>query len=147
MSESAAVPPVLNTIMKFVLRSPLHGMISKYLTLITFTGRKSGKTYITPVSYSREGAQVFIFTHAKWWKNLVNGAPVTLRLRGQDVHGIAEPVAEDKAAVAEGLTAHLKQSPFDAKYYDVTLDKNGNPPVDQIAEAVKTVAMITVQLS
>jgi hypothetical protein len=39
VSESSSVPPMLNKAMKFILRSPLHGVISKYLMLITFTGR------------------------------------------------------------------------------------------------------------
>ena len=89
--------------MKLVLRSPVHGMVSKTVLLIAFTGRKSGKTYTTPVSYSQYNDQVYIFTHADWWKNLHNGAPVTLRIRGREFQGLAEPVAEDKQAVAAGL--------------------------------------------
>ena len=147
MSETPSVPPILNKTMKFILRSPLHGMISKYLLLITFTGRKSGKTYTTPVSYSREDGQVTIFTHANWWKNLRGGAPVSLRLRGREIQGMAEPVAEDKQAVAAALTAHLRKSPFDAKFYDVTMDEHGKPIAEDVAQAVQTVAMIRVQLS
>ena len=83
--------------MKFVLRSPAHGMVSKTILLITFTGRKSGKTYTTPVSYSQDGDQVHIFTHAAWWKNLLSGAPVTLRMRGREFQGLAEPVADESS--------------------------------------------------
>ncbi len=146
MSETPSVPPILNKTMKFILRSPLHGMISKYLLLITFTGRKSGKTYTTPVSYSREDGQVTIFTHANWWKNLRGGAPISLRLRGREIQGVAEPIAEDKQAVAAALTAHLRKSPFDAKFYDVTMDEHGNPIAKDVAQAVQTVAMIRVRL-
>lgn len=113
--------------MKFVLRSPVHSMVSKFTLLITFTGRKSGKTYTTPVSYSQYDDQVTIFTHAAWWKNLCHGAPVTLRIRGRDVQGVAEPVVEDKQAVAAGLAAHLRQVPSDARFYGVTCDDQGNP--------------------
>lgn len=146
MSETPSVSPLLNRFMKFVLRSPLHGMLSKYLTLITFTGRKSGKAYTTPVSYSQENGQVTIFTHANWWKNLRGGAPVTLRIRGRKRQGEAEPIAEDKQAVAAGLMAHLRQAPFDAKFYNVTFDEQGNPNPAEIEKAVQTVVMIRVQL-
>lgn len=146
MSESTSVSPMLNKTMKFLLRSPLHGMISKYLTLITFTGRKSGKTYTTPVSYYQQNNQVTIFTHANWWKNLCNGAPVALRLRGRSVQGLAEPVAEDKQTVASALAAHLKKSPFDARFYDVTIDDHGNPIQEEVEKAAQTVTMIQVQL-
>ena len=52
MSQATTVPPFVNNAMKFVLRSPVHGMVSKFTLLITFTGCKSGKTYTTPVSYT-----------------------------------------------------------------------------------------------
>jgi deazaflavin-dependent oxidoreductase (nitroreductase family) len=146
MSETSSVSPTLNKTMKFILRSPLHRVVSKFILLISFTGRKSGKTYTTPVSYSQENDQVTIFTHATWWKNLRGGAPVTLRIRGRELHGFAEPVAEDKQAIAAELMAHLRKSPFDAKFYDVTFDDQGNPRAEDIEQAVQSVVMIRVQL-
>lgn len=145
MTESTGVPPALNKTMKFVLRSPLHKVVSGSILLVTFTGRKSGKTYTTPVSYSRKGDQVMIFTHANWWKNLRGGAPVKLRLQGKDVPGTAEPVT-DKAAIADELFAHLKQTPFDAKYYNVSFDEQGDPIKEDIEKAVETVIMVRVEL-
>jgi deazaflavin-dependent oxidoreductase (nitroreductase family) len=132
--------------MKFVLRSPVHGMVSKTILLITFTGRKSGKTYTTPVSYSQLDDQIYIFTHANWWKNLCGGAPVTLCIRGREFQGLAEPVAEDKQAVAAGLTTHLRKVPSDAGFYGVTFDEQGNPRAEEVEKAVQTVVMIRVRL-
>lgn len=146
MPETVTVPPILNKTMKFVLRSPVHGMVSKSLLLITFTGRKSGETYTTPVSYSQQGDEVFIFTHANWWKNLRGGAPVTLHMRGQELPGTAEPVADDKAAVAAALAEHLRRVRSDARYYDVTFDEDGNPRAAEVQAAVQTVVMIRVRL-
>jgi deazaflavin-dependent oxidoreductase (nitroreductase family) len=121
-------------------------MVDKTILLITFAGRKSGKTYSTPVSYSQSGDQVTVFTHATWWKNLRSGTPVTLRLRGRELQGLAEPVAEDKGAVAAGLAAHLRKVPSDARYYGVTLDDQGNPKADEVEQAVQTVVMIRIRL-
>ncbi len=146
MSQTAVVPPIVNHAMKLMLRSPLHGMVSKNLLLITFTGRKSGKSYTTPVSYSQYDGQVYIFTHANWWKNLSRGAPVTLRLRGRDLQGVAEPVSEDRRAIAGRLTAHLREVPADAGFYGVTLDEHKNPNSEQVERAVQSVVMIRVQL-
>jgi deazaflavin-dependent oxidoreductase (nitroreductase family) len=146
MSETPTVPPIVSSTMKFVLRSPAHGMVSKMMLLITFTGRKSGKTYTTPVDYSQDGDQVTIFTHANWWKNLRGGAPVTLRLQGRDVPGLAEPVAEDKQAVAAGLMAHLRKVPSDAKYYGVTFDDQNNPRAEEVEKAAQNAVMIRIQL-
>jgi hypothetical protein len=146
MSQTTTMSPMLNKTMKFVLRSPLHGVVSNYLMLITFTGCRSGKSYTTPVSYSREDDLVTIFTHANWWKNLRGGAPVSLRIRGRELHGLAEPVAEDKQAIAAALSAHLRKSPFDARYYNVTIDDQGNPIAEEVEQAVQTVTMIRVRL-
>ena len=132
--------------MKFVLRSPAHGIVSKSVMLITFTGRKSGKTYTTPVSYSQSDDQVTLFTHANWWKNLPNGTPVSLRIRGREFQGLAHPVAEDKQAVAAGLADHLHKVPSDAKYYGVTFDDQGNPRSEEVEKAVQSVVMVGIRL-
>jgi deazaflavin-dependent oxidoreductase (nitroreductase family) len=145
-TQTPTVPPLVTQAMKLVLRSPVHGMVSKTVLLITFTGRKSGKTYTTPVDYSQDGDQVTIFSHANWWKNLRNGAPVTLRMRGRELQGLAEPVAEDKQAVAAGLTEHLRKVPSDARYYGVTFDDHGNPRAEEVERAAQNVVMIRIQL-
>jgi deazaflavin-dependent oxidoreductase (nitroreductase family) len=121
-------------------------MVSKNILLISFTGRKSGKTYTTPVSYSQHDDQVYIFTHADWWKNLRSGAPVTLRLRGREFQGLAEPVAEDKQAIAAGLIAHLRKVPFDARFYGVTFDDHRNPRAEEVEKAAQSVVMIRIRL-
>lgn len=154
MNETPTIPPFVNKAMKFVLRSPAHGMVSKTVLLITFIGRKSGKTFTTPVSYSQYGDQVRIFTHAHWWKNLlpraVTGAPaaapVTLRLRGREFQGMAEPVVEDKCSIAVALAEHLQKVPSDARYYKVTFDDQGHPRREEIQKAVQTVVMIRISL-
>ncbi len=146
MSQAQSVPPFVNKTMKFILRSPVHGMVSKSVLLISFTGRKSGTSYSTPVSYSQHDDQVTIFSHANWWKNLRGGAPVTVRIQGRDLRGLAEPVAQDKQAIAAGLAAHLHKVPSDARWYGVTLDEHGNPDAAEVEKAVQTVVMIRVQL-
>ena len=146
MSEAQSVPPFVNRAMKLILRSPVHGVVSKSILLITFTGRKSGYTYTTPVSYSQSDDQVYIFSHADWWKNLRGGAPVRLRLRGRDFQGQAELVVEDKQAIAAGLKAHLRKVSSDAGFYSVTFDDQGNPRAEEIEKAVQTVVMIRVRL-
>ncbi len=146
MSQTPTVPPYVNSAMKLVLRSPVHGMVSKTVLLISFTGRKSGKTYTTPVDYSQDGDQVTIFTHAGWWKNLRGGAPVTLHIRGRELQGLAEPVAEDKQAVAAALTEHLQKVPSDARYYGVTFDNHRSPRAEEVEQAAQTVVMIRVRL-
>lgn len=88
-----------NLFMKPLLKSPLHFLVSGQLVLITFTGRKSGRTYTTPLAYMREGDTVTLFTQKSrtWWKNLQGGAAVTLQLKGQTVQGDADTFSLETA--------------------------------------------------
>lgn len=146
MSQTTTVPTFVNQAMKFVLRSPIHSLVSQTVLLVTFTGRKSGQTFTTPVSYSQSGDRVTLFTHALWWKNLINNAQVSLRIRGNEFKGWAEPVAADKQAISAGLAAHLQKVPSDARWYGVTFDNRGNPIAEEVEKAAQTVVMIRVRL-
>jgi deazaflavin-dependent oxidoreductase (nitroreductase family) len=146
-SSSSGAWPWLNRVMKFILRSPFHSPVSRTIMLITFTGRKSGRTYTTPVSYLRENGVVTLFTHGVWWKNLIGGAPVTLRIQGKNLQGTAEPVTDDQEAKAESLLAMLRHNPRDAPYYGVTFDENGQPNPDELARGARDAVMVRIQLT
>ena len=93
-----------NPLVKFVLRSPLHPLISKSILLISFTGRKSGKPYSTPINYVREGDTITLIGKRSraWWKNLQGGAPVTVLVQGKEQSGAAEAVTpDDQTIIAE----------------------------------------------
>ena len=81
-----------NPFMKWLLRSPFHIVVSRMYLLISFTGRKSGRTYATPVQYSQQGEMLYIITSEgyTWWKNLRGGAEVLVHLRGKTYPGHAE---------------------------------------------------------
>lgn len=100
-----ALPPkpvrvVMNAIMKTLLRSPLHGAVSEMIMILTFTGRKSGKTYHIPVSYLREGNEAYCFTRAAWARNLAGGAPVQARIQGTVYRGTAHTTDDVDAVMA-----------------------------------------------
>src|SRR5260370_1258126 len=77
------LPVLFNPISKTILRSPLHGMLSRQFLLITFTGRKSGKVFTTPAMYEQQGETLLLRVGYPWWKNLRDGAAVRVRLRGK----------------------------------------------------------------
>lgn len=64
---------ILNKVMKLLLQSPFHGIVSRRIMLITFTGRMSGKSFTTPVTYVRDGDMVRVFSNQRWWRNLAGG--------------------------------------------------------------------------
>ena len=78
-----------------LLTNPRTGRwIGKGITLVTYTGRRSGRTFSTPVAYRRNGDRVTIVADLpdvkNWWRNFTgNGGPITLRLDGTDRTGHA----------------------------------------------------------
>ncbi|MGW4125684.1 nitroreductase/quinone reductase family protein [Nocardia sp. NPDC004711] len=78
-----------NLFPSLIIRSPFHGIMSAKYGMLTFTGRKSGRTYTTPMAYVREGNRVLLSTDSPWHRNLAGGAPVSLLLRGRTVQGVA----------------------------------------------------------
>jgi hypothetical protein len=89
---------VANPLMKALLLSPFHGGMSGRLMVITFTGRKSGKKYSTPVGYVRDGSEIYVFTSSPWRLNFKDWAPVSMRIRGKDVQGTAR-IATDPVII------------------------------------------------
>ena len=53
---------VANPVVKLLLRSPLHGIASGNITLLHFRGRKSGREFVTPLSYVRENGTVCLMS-------------------------------------------------------------------------------------
>ena len=138
----------LNPLMIALLRSPLHSPMSKSILLITFEGRRSGRTYTLPVSYSREGTTVRCFTSHRntWWRNLQGGADVALYVRRTESHGRAEAIHDDPTRIRDAVVAHLTRLPRDATYYDIALDSNGTPDPGDLERASKEMVVVEIRV-
>jgi hypothetical protein len=92
-----------NRAVAVLLRSPVHPIVSRQLALITVTGRRSGRQYTFPVGYRQAGERVTIpvgWPQRKlWWRNLHGGAPIELRLRGEQRSGQATVRGDDRSGV------------------------------------------------
>jgi len=122
-----------NPIMRWLINSPLHFFVSKNMMLMTYQGRKSGKSYTTPMNYLEIEGALYTISYRKrvWWRNLRGGAAVTLRLRGVDVPARAE-VIEDPPQVSSSLQQYLKAAPEYARYLNVQIDSAGNPKPEDL---------------
>ncbi len=102
------VRTLVNAGVSTILRSSWHGMMSPRLLLITFTGRKSGKEFTTPIRYVQEGEtlRMKILVEYLWWKNLVGEAKVRVLLRGQMRTGTAVVLPEEGGVVV--VKVHLE---------------------------------------
>jgi len=124
-----------NAFPTLILRSPLHGLMSRRYAIIEFTGRKSGRRYTAPVAYLLDGDRILLSTDSGWRRNLVGGAPVQLLLRGRKVAGsgtvLADPVAS--AAVIRRLVDAI---PSYARLAGLAR-QNGRVSEEEIAGAVQ----------
>jgi deazaflavin-dependent oxidoreductase (nitroreductase family) len=103
----AVVNKTVNPLLRALLRSPLHRIVSGRLALITVTGRRSGREYTFPVGYRRDGDRVLVGVEwperKVWWRNLRGGGPVRIRVAGRDHPGHAQ-VREDERGVTVEVT-------------------------------------------
>lgn len=150
--EQHQLPPkpvrvVMNGLMKLILRSPLHGMVSESIMIITWTGRKSGKTYSTPVTYMEQGDTIICFTRSSWWKNFKDEPEVKLRLRGQVLHGHATPITEPEQ-VAQGAREFIEQKGLEnIQRIGVMIDTEREPTQQELIDAVRGRVMIRIDVS
>ncbi len=76
---------IANPFVRLILRSPFHRLMSADLLLITYQGRKSGKSYTLPVQYGQRDRTIYIVPGSPeqktWWRNLRGGLPVQVVLR------------------------------------------------------------------
>ena len=134
--------------MKWLLRSPLHGLISNSTMLVTYTGRKSGQQYAVPVGYVRDG-DTLLTTSVRgrnWWRNLRSSSQVTLRVKGRDLKAMGEAIADGSARAAEAFTRYLTVAPHMARYFQVELDSDGRPNPEDVARAIQTRVMVRFEL-
>jgi deazaflavin-dependent oxidoreductase (nitroreductase family) len=134
-----------NPFVKVLLRSPLHGIMSRSAMLLTYTGRKSGKQYKLPVGYQCQGNTytTISFRSRNWWRNLRGGANVTVHIKGEE-HAAFSEVVEDNSAVLEGISTYFSRAPQEARYFQIALDEDGKPNKQDLArEAAQRVLIRT----
>jgi hypothetical protein len=137
-----------NSIMESLLKSPMHGVVSKNMMLISYTGRKSGQEFTTPVNYWQVSDRDtgLLLTTSKpdrvWWRNLRGGWPVVLQLCGKRINALGTLV-EDVNEKERLFGVLFTQNPGIAGYFQVALDGNNQP----VAEDIERTALQTILTS
>jgi deazaflavin-dependent oxidoreductase (nitroreductase family) len=81
---TARIMRPVNTVMRVLLGLPFPTPLSGQLMLLTHIGRRSGRRYRQPVSYVPAGDVLLTPGGGRWTRNLRDGEPVSLRLRGRE---------------------------------------------------------------
>jgi deazaflavin-dependent oxidoreductase (nitroreductase family) len=135
---------IINPIMRLFLRSSIHGFMSGSMMLITFTGRKSGRQFTTPVRYIKVDETIRCFTSAEnqWWRNLRSPAEVQLRVQGKTRRYTAKAVYEDAAEIKKWLMFYLDLFPQDAAYHNIGLNKDKSLVEADLLQAVEHAVVV-----
>ncbi|HXD09045.1 MAG TPA: nitroreductase/quinone reductase family protein [Anaerolineales bacterium] len=126
-----------NGFISWVLRSPLHGILSHGMMLITVTGRKTGKKITLPVGYYCDEGSLWILTSRDrtWWRNVEYAAEVSLLLKRRLVRAFAEAALDD-ASVEQQMHEYIRHVPQAAKSLGVRVE-NGNANAEDISRVAK----------
>src|SRR5262245_61391937 len=123
---------VVNVPMRVVLGLPFASPLTGRLMLITFTGRRTGKTYRQPLSYVVEHDGALLTPGGGKWKlKLSPGKPVRMRLRGRDVLARLEFI-DDLAAVERLLKVMIAANSRIRSFVVVPLGADGQFDRDRL---------------
>ena len=135
MGRRSKIFRFVNVPMRAVLSLPFPTPLSRNLMLVSYTGRKSGRSYRQPLSYARDGAELLTPGGGKWTLNIEGGRPVRIRLRGRDVPARPELVREP-GEVERLLDVIVRENPPAARYIPLPRLANGRLEPNALAAAI-----------
>ncbi len=132
----AAVFRVVNVPMRALLGLPVPTPLGKRLMLVHHIGRRSGKHYRQPVSYVEAEGTLLTPGGGRWTRNLPEGQPVRIRLRGRDVTARPELVA-DPDEVERLLAVMAEANPALQRFVRIPRDADGRLDRAALAAAIE----------
>ena len=131
---------------RFFLRTPLHVFLGNTM-LLTVTGCKTGRKYSTPVGFYREADTLWVMTSRDrtWWRNVKNGADVSLLLKGKTLHAFADAELDPNAVEAR-LHDYIRRIPMAAKSLGIRME-NKMPNTQDVSRVAQDKLFVKVQLS
>ena len=106
---------VANPLLLRLLLGRLGARVGRRLA-VGYRGRRTGRRHDLVVQYARDGTdRVWIVPghpdRKRWWRNLVDPAPVDLWLAGREAHGTAVVTTERDEAFDHGFGTYLGTFP------------------------------------
>ena len=137
----------INPIVRLILKSPFHFVISHQILLFRVVGRKSKKIFEIPASYAHIDDSLVCVTLREnlWWKNFKDIETQEIYFKGKKINKNISINFTDNAFVRDKLKELIEHNPIDAFFAGVKLDKNKVPnsaDLDKAAE-LHTVIILT----
>ncbi|MFX0575113.1 nitroreductase/quinone reductase family protein [Nocardia nepalensis] len=124
-----------DAIVRAILRSPLHPLLSKRLLIITVSGRKTGREYANPVAYAEHQGHLLIGTAANWRRNLIPDTPVRIHLRGTDIQADHEIITDELRATTL-YREILTRNPAHGRFAKIHLNPDGTVNLPALRQAL-----------
>lgn len=120
-----------NQIIRGLLRTPLLcRVVGNRLVTLYVVGRKTGRRYVLPVAYVRDGDALLIGTPFAWVRNLRTGEQITVRLKGKRRVADVRIYADEREVVQKFGKMASENHQF-AGFNRIGFDDAGNPnPTD-----------------
>ena len=110
--------PAGNALVAAILRSPLHRVLSGAVGLVRYEGRRSGRTFTTPIQYALPGDGRLVIMVGqpeakRWWRNFVEPHDLEVLVRGtwRPMRGVAVRGAADPSEARALLDAYVARFP------------------------------------
>lgn len=132
----ATVFRVVNVPMRALLGLPVPTPLAKRLMLVHHIGRRTGEHYRQPVSYVEAEGTLLTPGGGRWTRNLRDGEPVHIRLRGRDVTAWPELVA-DPDEIERLLAVMIKANPTLQRFVRIPRDATGRLNPSTLAAAIE----------
>ena len=130
-----------------LLHSPLHGVLSRYVLLLTYRGRKTGRRYTLPLSYVALGEHLYCCTRpaeSRWWRNLCAPAAVTIRRRGASLEAIAQRVDPQSSEARDALRRFIEVNPRTGALLYHVQSSGGRPSEDDLRREVERSVVVRI---
>ena len=141
----------LNPLISWILRSPLHFVLSRDLMLLTVTGRRTGRRYVIPLGYQRSGEWIMVLVskarRKNWWRNYLEPAPVEMRVRGRELRGEAKVVAGGSEEFRRTMESTFRRLPFLGRQFGISYDRRGGLTDEQLQTLSENGAMVKIRLA
>lgn len=125
----------VNAVLRRLLRSPLHGVLSRKILLTEVVGRRSGKRYVVPMANGEHAGHVLMgAAKARWLQNLIPDRTVTLTLRGRRREMYPELLTDEDSVVE--LYPHIVKDRAHARFQQLRVDPTGAVNRDDIRTAI-----------
>ena len=139
----------INPIMIFLMRSPLHFLVSHSVIVLYVFGTKTGKLYRIPVSFfeHRKGLLTCVTDKPNiWWKNLKEEKEIKIIFKGKEIKSKINIEPENLDYILPKLNALFTHSRIDGFFGNVGY-KNGLPIEHDVKNAASRMVLIELDFA